>query len=523
MLNAYIADKLYVPAVGLNLRHIEQQYIKSYYSEYGCNKCEYKPERPARCSGCEHYGGTFRMACTRRIQGERHVGFPLGEYSFLGNVGIDVTKYNWVDMSTYNPMDVKLKFKPVNEPYDYQEECSDKLTTINNGVIVMPPRSGKSLTSVMAVLKIGQKAIYIADQYDFLEQIIRDFERDTNLIEMERKVGYKLVDFVKKPEDLEYLQVAFITYQSLLSERGLEMLNAINRWAGCVFVDEAHSAATPCYSDVLNSLRSAYRFGMTGTDRRKDGKYEIVEMMFGDVAFRLEKERMRAKLVITQTSHYASNGAFFGIRGYQKLSKNLALCNARNDFIVAAACEDIRRGHVVLITVLLKEHVQYLVEGINNRLGVNVAAGFTGGGGSKAVKQYRTNVKDQANAGRVKAIIAIRGLARRGLTIGPLSALYYVIPQDNEPNWEQETARILTPYKDKRQPIIRFFADVKCPKSLEYMGENWNYSLDYGFEPTPKAQETHRALFKKSKQPTTSALAPSSIFGALATSLTVDM
>ncbi len=217
-------------------------------------------------------------------------------------------------------------------------------------------------------------------------------------------------------------------------------------------------------------------------------------MVVGEVKSKIIRAQLKAKMIIIDTK-VRNKSAYAGKPGFVKLGKMLAAHKKRNELIVEYAVKDIEAGHSIVIPVHFKEHVQLLVKMINEAVGYEVAVPFVGGGGA-VNKRYRKQVKQLATERKILVIVGIRSLLQRGINIKPWSALYYVMPMNNEPNWKQESSRILTPMKNKRQPIIRFFADSKCNASLKYLNNTWNQAIKFAHEPTAVAKERFREIMK---------------------------
>lgn len=83
------------------------------------------------------------------------------------------------------------------------------------------------------------------------------------------------------------------------------------------------------------------------------------------------------------------------------------------------------------------------------------------------------------------------------------NCLYNVIPISNEPNWKQESSRILTPDEDdcgKGEPLIRFFVDENMAQSTGCFTNTWVQSLKFGYQPTETARERARPLLADRRQ-----------------------
>ncbi len=83
------------------------------------------------------------------------------------------------------------------------------------------------------------------------------------------------------------------------------------------------------------------------------------------------------------------------------------------------------------------------------------------------------------------------------------NCLYYIIPLNNEPNWRQESSRILTPDDDntgKGAPLIRMFVDEKMGQSTGCFVNTWIQSMKMGYKATDVAKERAYSMMSQRKK-----------------------
>lgn len=488
-----ISDKIYIPAIDLSEKRVKKEYFHDFFSDMGCKSCDFRPQRPVdQCKGCENFNGSYRLANKRVIGNVEYIGLPLGDRDNIEEkMRIDFGDYKRVDKRTLAKFDYKVKIDlgEDREWYPYQLKTVEKMKAAKYGLFVLPPRSGKSLTALKIAIELGHKVLLMADQYDFLNQFIGDIEESTNLKRLQEKTGKKLYGFIKKKEDLKDIQIGIVTYQTFLSKKGRKFLKLCNQTFGTVIVDEVQATGAPEFAGIMNLLKMRYRFGCTGTETRKDGKHKITALVVGGVMSKIKRAQMTAKMIAVDTK-VKSKGKFTGKAGFVFLGKALAKHKKRNDLILEYVMKDLEAGHSIVIPCHFKDHIEELTKRINDMVGYEVAAAFVGGGTSpKKNKERRDWIKKQASERKIRVVVGIRKLLQRGINIKPWSCLYYIMPMNNEPNWKQESSRILTPDPDKRQPIIRFFVDTGANASLKYCANTWKQAIEFKHEPTPLAQE----------------------------------
>lgn len=154
--------------------------------------------------------------------------------------------------------------------------------------------------------------------------------------------------------------------------------------------------------------------------------------------------------------------------------------------IVDQIMRDLKDGHNICVPVMFKDHAYKLAKEVNFRYGGTIAATFLGG--TKEAKLRKATI-DAARENRIRVIFGIRSLMQLGINIPTWSCLHWILPMNNEPNWEQESYRILTPMPDKQQPIIRMYCDTNMVQSMGCVRATLTSSLKFGHTLSPQAEQ----------------------------------
>lgn len=495
-----VKDKLYIPTVSVNTARVEKLYTHMMYEESACRRCPNRPDRHNfECDQCEAFKGAVQTYSTEYKNGIEYVGLPLGDKKeFERRVGFDLEEFDIIDYRVKTPFDYKVKM--VNfELRDYQEKASKTWWKTKYGLIVAPPRSGKTPLALNLLVKLGKRAILIANQHEFLQQFIEHVEEYTNLPQLEKKYKKKLYGFPKKLEDYDTLQIAVCTYQQFMeTTRGKERYKKAIKNFGTLAVDEAHTSASNEFARVLNRWPARYKLGLTGTPYRKDGRHKILFEVLGPVSALVERNQMTPKVTVHVCDYVKSRSAYKGKAGFTYACKFLANHKKRMDEILEFVLSDLAKGHSIVIPCHFKDHVFELTKRINDLAGDNVAESFVGGG-AKRNKELRAATIERARSGKTRVVVGIRSLLRLGLNVPRWSCLYYVMPMNNEWNWKQESSRILTPMDpeegEKRRPLIRMFVDPGIQLSLSCFANTYRHSMKFKHEPTDTARKRASEMF----------------------------
>lgn len=268
-----VRDKIYVPAETFDAEAAQKTYTHYMYEEKNCARCPNKPMRHNfECDQCPAFKGAVATCNTVYKNGIEYVGLPLGDrLKIEQKLGIDFADYNFIDKRVKKKFDYPVKMRKSFKLRDYQEEAEEDWWQYKHGLIVAPPRSGKTPTMLHLAIRIGYRAILLANQHEFLKQFVDHIEELTNLPHMQERTGKKLYGFPEKIEDFDTLQIAVCTYQQFISATsGKERYARACANFGTLLVDEVHRANSNEFAKVVSRWPSRIRLGVTGTDTRKD-------------------------------------------------------------------------------------------------------------------------------------------------------------------------------------------------------------------------------------------------------------
>jgi superfamily II DNA or RNA helicase len=468
-----LSDKVYVPTDEVNMASVKKNYTKNLYEERACKVCEYRQDRHSfMCDTCPAFKERIVLFSKKNIKGVSHVGLPIGDrINIERKAKIDYNDFKIVDRRTFTLLNSKIKFTAKLRPV--QKQLKESFLKKRYGLIIAPPRTGKSITALATTIELGNKIVFLAKQHEFLNQIMdhihgneeEGIPKCTNLPELEKKYKKKLYGFPKKEEDFKNFEIMFMTYQSLISDKkGKQRLKWLNKYIGTVAIDEVHTANANEFSKVISKLKARYKFGVTATRERKDRKEFIVEALLGPVVAETDIEALIPTVHLHKTElkykHFNPGPA-----AWVYCMKHVTGDKKRNKQIVKMVMKDLKNGHNIVIPVLYKKHVLELQSMINKEFGSKICEIFVGGGGKKN-KEGRKDILTRAKANKTRVIVGIRSLLQLGLNVPQWSAIYEIAPISNKPNLKQETKRVCTPLEGKRPPIVRLFVDFAQPQSL---------------------------------------------------------
>lgn len=508
----------------VTLKDIRANFERRLYNEKACSGCENKPLRfNDICAACKHYQGHF-ILWSKKVskKGKKFVALPAGNvFNSLVGAGLDPHAVKIVDKRS----DIKAKHPLTFVGKLRTGKIVDGTKTANQkrivaqylkkgkgrGMIEARARTGKTVMAVYLICKLKRRTLVVAHDTELLRQFYRTLRNNTNLAAVEAKLGRKVAGIIETPKELvnNKWDIVLCTYQSFIRERTGDV--RVNKYLrskfGHVIVDEAHLANAACYSRFINRLDFRRRTGLTATVARKDRLEFLVKNIIGPVVVEAHSGGMTPVVKVTSTKFTTPN--YRGLAGYTKTVSALSNITERNAMLVKQAFKDLRSNpkHCILIPVTTIKHAKLLVHMINRQAEYNndhrgenwdekLALGYF----DKCVPDRDEVLKRIRKGTRTRIIVAIRQLCKLGLDILPLTHIYMQFPMNNAADFYQMTQRVLTPYKDKPQPIVHMYVD-DTDLSRGCFVASWNNGVRYRkYTPDPECLSTITSLFDTYKQ-----------------------
>lgn len=479
-----INDKIYVPSSAiLDVKAVEQKYTHVFFDDGVCNGCENRYDRPNEaCFNCE-YGGMedcVRLMDSKRIGGKQYYSFPIGSREKLPYYAdIDYDDFKIVDKRAKHEFRYPVKMKV--DLRDYQVPACRTLEAKKFGILCSPPRSGKTLMGSYTMVQHGYRTIILADQKDFLDGFYETLEEFSNLPELEKKAGHKLFGFLDKDEHFEQYEIGLCTYQKFLhqTERRMKMLNDN---FGSLLIDEVHKSASNCFTKVVNQCRQTIKCGLSATPTRKDGRHSILFQVVGPIASKVTIKSLRPSLRIHDLPFVTTRAKYAGKAGWARMINFLSDHKKRNENIIQWLKYDLEMGRNIVVPVERVEHAKLIAKELNEWADPSgnrppIAEVFVGGAKEK---HKRKQIVDRARSGQTRVVIGTKSLLRLGINVPRWDTLYSVLPSSNRENWEQESARVLTPNPDmpNKKPIVRMFVDSNIGQTVGCFKKTLGFSLD---------------------------------------------
>lgn len=453
-----------------NIDDATQMFTYSFYDEGGCNRCELLEQRHCEtCDNCPSFMGKRQLAKVVEREGHQLLSLPYGATAkvraFLKSLDREYVAIDRHPEPT--PFSRPIHLLPTIKLKDFQQEALEVILKKRKGLIEAPPRSGKTVIGAAAICAIGSKTLIIASQREWLNQFRETFIGSETAMRF-TNAQTRQIAFCKTYEEFEDTDICLATPQQFMNERGKALLQRIKALFTVIVLDEAHLAPALETSRVLAVFNATYRIGLTATPARKQQDLiNIIFDLFGPVIYKAEVERLVPRVEVLETGlefNLGKSGDFTRFVNKMEYSKK------RIEMIAKRVCKAVEEGHMVLVPVLRVRAVTLLVKAINEYAEVYLAKPFHG----QLHKKVRDATVNDARTYKTKVLVGNVRLLSTGLNIPRASCLLESALSSNIPNAEQRTARILTPYEDKPDPLIIYVLDNSDVMRSTRRKEWWN-------------------------------------------------
>lgn len=327
-----------------------------------------------------------------------------------------------------------------------------------------PPRFGKTICMSNITCRAGLKTLVVVHQVELAEQFESEFRRCTNIAQEEHRLRRKLVGYCKSFADFEKYEICITTWNRFhapkpredADERTVQMqvrrakavaaaIAKLRNSFGLVLVDEAHRAASACFSAVVGQFNPWYRFGVTATPDRKDQLDAVIKLIIGPVVTRADEQKvlLRVRPIYTGfTPHFTRWHAY---------EAQIARDGRRNKLALELVEKDVKAGHSVVVVCKRTKHILEFTQALVAR-GIRAEAFWSG-------QKDRKGLLERAKKGHTQVTVAYRGMLL-GINVPRWSSMHILSPGNNAPNHIQEISRVRTVMEGKRYAVLRDYLDA---------------------------------------------------------------
>lgn len=381
-------------------------------------------------------------------------------------------KLLWIDQRTDAPMSTSLWRNPLLR--DYQEQAALTLMAHDQGVYEAPTGSGKTVTMLEVIRRLGRKALVIVNSTHIAEQWRERASQHLGV--MPGLIG----DGVWQEEP--GLNVAL--QQTLWARR-----DSLDGWWenwGLIVLDECHHVPARTFYDVIQRFPARYRYGLSATPEKQEGWERLVRASIGPVVHTTDEEPLIQAGVIhrpevrilsssfetdfwpTHRAHKNEDGVLTctypkcnrtGLvhrNNWSDIVKELVDDAARNDLIATEIAKLLGEGRAIIVLSRRLGHLDNLARRVGALVGTENLYRLSG----KEKTKTRMETYERAERGNI-AIFATVG--DEALDIPRLDTVVLAFPTKNAGLIEQQIGRASRAHPDKAPPLV---IDVADPMSV---------------------------------------------------------
>jgi len=391
-------------------------------------------------------------------------GFLIKLTDHLRSRGIP---FNLQDERTLLP---EVNFSSVIELRPEQEKVVNLAMETEQGVIVAPPGSGKTIMGLELIARRSQPTLILTHRRQIANQWIERIQTFLNI----PKAHIGRIDGVKKTVG-EKITVAML--QSLSRQEDLK------DWKdkfGTVIVDECHHIPAKTFREIVANINAKYWYGLTATPKRKHNDEKLIYLFIGDVIIELsdkpkeqeltednQNTKIDRRVIVRETEIDVPFS--FTADNYQILARIVSFDQSRNKLILDDIKKLATENQKILVLSERKEHLEVLNMCLK---GICETIVITGDDSATARKIKFAQIE----SGHYQVILATGQLFGEGIDIPDIQTIVLAFPLAFEGKLAQYIGRIRS-----QQKTVYDYHDIKTKFLDRQFKKRKKFYKDNGF------------------------------------------
>ena len=377
--------------------------------------------------------------------------FPTGLLSRATDLANELNAHFELDDTRQRPDSA-----PINAHislYDYQDQAITQAIDDGRGVVVLPPRSGKTRIACGIIDRLGLNTIYVAPTRSIVDQtahVMREFFGKGVHVQRGKK-GLK---------EAAEAKIVICTGQTL----GM-MTPAFLKSRDVIIVDEFHHAASKTWVKIAKTIGDNifYRFGLTGTFFRSGHDEMAMHAWLSNVIFSLTSDDMMERGRLTPVNVAFVPNLAEPIEpppgaSYQEGIGKLGICEneSRNAIAAVTAARMSLEGETVLILVSELNQGKLIIQNLTSFIDPKTVKFIHG----KVPSDERKEILDAFVPGGAVKVVVGTSCLYEGVDMPGCSALVYCVGEKASVQQVQAAYRVATKSTGKEQAYIIDFNDT---------------------------------------------------------------
>jgi superfamily II DNA or RNA helicase len=287
----------------------------------------------------------YEVSAFQHRSGRGVVEMPRGAWDMLPS-HVDV-----IDMRSRPKMRKVAYRKQLDAPgYEGQSEAVMAMFEREQGQVIAPPGRGKTEIALAFAATCRTRVLVVVHTHDLMKQWIDRAQQSVPGMAVGKIQGNTC--------QVEHLTIA--TAQTL--KRHLRDGGAFWRQFGAIVIDEAHHAAAETWEWLLNVCPAYYRFGVTASEKRSDGRQALVRFNIGPVIYKLKFESQVPMTVVPVKTGFKTR---YNGQQYTRILQELVKDAERNRRTAELAIKEISAGNSVLVLSRQIAHLEAIYAEMN--------------------------------------------------------------------------------------------------------------------------------------------------------------
>lgn len=350
-----------------------------------------------------------------------------------------------------------------------QMKAVEELLAASNGILHANTAFGKTVAAIAMIAERRVNTLIIVDRVSLLDQWC---ERLSVFLNIPKKEIGVIGGGKKKPTG----RIDVAISQSLYRDN---TVSDFVKGYGQIICDECHHASAVGLEQIMKNSPAKYKYGLTATLKRKDGKERIVLMQLGPVRYKdLSKvtSELEHKVMVQETG--------ISIDGLEKehttneLYDYLYINPIRNMQIVMDVknCLDEKRYPIILTE--RKEHIDLLEKELSSYVKVYKLHGGLKKKEREGIMEELQNLPED----EARVIIATSKYVGEGFDYPILDTLFLTLPISWSGRVKQYAGRLHRDYHEKKEVRIYDYLDSDIDTAVKMYGKRCKGYRSMGYE-----------------------------------------
>lgn len=350
-----------------------------------------------------------------------------------------------------------------------QVTAVEELLAVSNGILHANTAFGKTVAAIALIAERKVNTLIIVDRISLLEQWRERLSVFLNIPKNEIGV---IGSGKKKPTG----NIDVAVSQSLYRDN---KVSDLVKGYGQIICDECHHVSAVGFEQIMKNSPAKYKYGLTATLKRKDGKERIVLMQLGPVRYKdLSKvaSELGHKVLVQETgismddskAEYTTN-EIYDYLYINPIRNTQILMDVRN-------CLDEKRYPIILTE--RKEHIELLGQELSSYVKVYKLHGGLKKKEREAIMEELQNPPE----GEKRVIIATSKYVGEGFDYPILDTLFLTLPISWSGRVKQYAGRLHREYHEKKEVRIYDYVDSKIDAAMRMYGKRCKGYRSMGYE-----------------------------------------